>query len=54
MSSLANKIAKFLRSPRGQQFVGKVRQYASRPENQRRIAQLRDRLAAQRKPARRG
>jgi hypothetical protein len=52
MSSMADKIAKFARSQQGQRLVHKVQQYVARPENQRRLAQLRQRLAGQRKPNR--
>jgi hypothetical protein len=52
MSSMTDKIAKFARSQQGQRLVHKVQQYVTRPENQRRLAQLRQRLAGQRKPNR--
>jgi hypothetical protein len=45
MASIGQRIEKFLRSPRGQQLIVKAREYASRPENQRRLGQLRERLA---------
>jgi hypothetical protein len=48
MASITDKIMKFTRSPRGQRLVQQVQLYAARPENQRRIAQLRERLARRR------
>ncbi len=51
MPSVTNKIVTFLRGPRGQHLVSKIRGYAERPENRRRLARLRERLAAQRRPA---
>ena len=50
MASITDKIAKFARSPRGQQLVRQAQEYAARPENQRRLARLRERLAARRRP----
>ncbi|HVQ90999.1 MAG TPA: hypothetical protein VMU51_08175 [Mycobacteriales bacterium] len=44
------KLTEFIRGPRGQQLIHKAQRYAAKPENQRRIAQLRARLAARRKP----
>ena len=44
------KLTEFIRGPRGQQLIQKAQQYAAKPDNQRRIAQLRARLTAQRKP----
>ena len=48
MASITDKIMKFTRSPRGQRLVQRAQQYATRPENQRRLAQLRERLARRR------
>jgi hypothetical protein len=48
MSLLANKIANFLRGRNGRRLIEQAQRFAARPENQRRIAQLRERLAAQR------
>ena len=48
MASITDKIMKFTRSPRGQRLVQQAQQYAARPENQRRLAQLRERLARRR------
>jgi len=52
MSRIATRIATFLRGSRGQRLVQKVERYAARPENQRRLAQLRQRLADRRRPPR--
>jgi hypothetical protein len=41
---LGQKLAAFVRSPRGQQLAGQARQFAAKPENQRKLAQLRNRL----------
>jgi hypothetical protein len=46
--SISHKIAAFLRSRNGQRLVQQAQRFAARPENQRRLAQLRQRLAAQR------
>jgi hypothetical protein len=46
--SISHKIAAFLRSRNGQRLVQRAQRFAARPENQRRLAQLRQRLAAQR------
>jgi hypothetical protein len=44
MASITDRIMKFARSPRGQRLVRQVQRYAARPENQRRLGQLRERL----------
>jgi hypothetical protein len=46
---LSKPDARFARSPRGQRLLQRVQDYAARPENQRRLAQLRERLAARRR-----
>jgi hypothetical protein len=48
MAKLTDKIAKFARSQPGQRLLRKAEEYAGRPENQRRLARLRDRLARRR------
>jgi len=52
MAKLTDKIAKFARSQRGQRLLRKAEEYAGRPENQRRLAQLRDRLTRRRSQGR--
>jgi hypothetical protein len=44
MSYLGRKIAQFAGSPRGQRLIAQIRGYAARPENQRKIDNLRNRL----------
>ena len=51
--SIGNKIASFLRSRNGQRLVERAQRFAERPENQRRLAQIRERIAAQRQRANR-
>lgn len=46
MTKLTDKIATFARSPRGQRLLQQAQAYAARPENQRRLARIRERLAA--------
>ena len=46
--SIGNKITSFLRGRNGQRLVERAQRFAARPENQRRLAQLRERIAAQR------
>jgi hypothetical protein len=50
MTSLTDKIARFARGRRGQQLMRQAQEYAGRPENQRRLAKLRERLASRRRP----
>jgi hypothetical protein len=45
MASLIGRIASFARSPQGKRLVSKAQQFASKPENRRKIAELRTRLA---------
>ncbi len=49
--SITRKITNLARGPRGQRIVEqverRVQEYAARPETQRRLAQLRERLARQ-------
>jgi len=49
MAKLTDKIARFARSPRGRRLLQRAQDYAARPENQRRLAELRERLAARRR-----
>lgn len=45
MPSLIGRIARFARSPQGKQLASKAQQFASKPENRRKIADLRTRFA---------
>jgi hypothetical protein len=45
MPSLFGKIANFARSPQGRRFASKAQQFVSKPENRRKISDLRSRLA---------
>jgi hypothetical protein len=49
MSLIRRKLAEFVQSPRGQDLVERVRRYAVRPENRRRMEKVRDRIAARRR-----
>jgi len=44
MPSLTSRISRFLRSPQGQKMVGDAKRMAAKPENQRKIEQLRQRI----------
>jgi hypothetical protein len=43
MASLSNRIKKFVQSPQGQQLIDKAKAEASKPENRRKIEDLRRR-----------
>lgn len=45
MPSLIGRIASYARSPQGRRLASKAQQFASKPENRRKIADLRTRLA---------
>jgi hypothetical protein len=45
MPSLITRIAEFARSPQGRRLTSKAQQFVSKPENRRKIASLRSRLA---------
>ena len=47
---MTQRIQTFLRSPRGQQLISQGRQQLAKPENQRRLRGLFDRLKGQRRP----
>jgi hypothetical protein len=53
MASMKKRIEEFLHSQRGQRLVGRVQDYAERPETRRRIASLRERLTGSRGSTRR-
>jgi hypothetical protein len=48
MPSLIGRIASFARSPQGRRMASKAQQFASKPENRRKIAELRSRIAKKR------
>ena len=48
MPSLIGRIARFARSPQGRQLARKAQQFASKPENRKKIAELRSRIAKKR------
>jgi Zn-dependent M32 family carboxypeptidase len=43
MASLSNRIKKFVQSPQGQQLIDKAKAEASKPENRRKLEDLRRR-----------
>ena len=45
MPSLIGRIASFARSPQGRRMASKAQQFVSKPENRRKIADLRSRIA---------
>jgi hypothetical protein len=45
MPSLIGRIASFARSPQGRRLASKAQQFVSKPENRRKITDLRSRLA---------
>ena len=48
MPSLMSRVAKFARSPQGKKAAGQAKEFASKPENRRKIEQLRSRFARKR------
>lgn len=48
MASLIKKLTDFVRSPRGRAMVEQARRQAAKPQNRRRLEQLRARLARRR------
>jgi hypothetical protein len=48
MASIAKRIKDFARSPRGQQLIEQAREQASKPENRRRLEELRKRYVKRR------
>ena len=48
MASLMSRVAKFARSPQGKKAAGQAKEFASKPENRRKIEQLRSRFARKR------
>jgi hypothetical protein len=48
VASVTKLIKDFARSPRGQQLIGQVKEQASKPENRRKLEELRKRHAKRR------
>lgn len=48
MPSLMSRLAKFARSPQGRKAAAQAKEFASKPENRRKIEQLRGRFARKR------
>jgi hypothetical protein len=48
MASIAKRIKDFARSPRGQQLIEQAKEQASKPENRRRLQELRSRYVKRR------
>lgn len=44
MASITDRLAKFARSQQGQRAIAKAKEVAEKPENRRRVEQLRERL----------
>ncbi len=49
MASLGNRIKKFVQSPQGQQLIERAKAEASKPENRRKLEQLRRRYLDRRR-----
>ncbi len=47
-SGLFQKIVRFIKSPQGQRLVAQARQQAAKPENRRKLEQLRQRVMKRR------
>lgn len=48
MASLTSKLADIARSPQGRRLADKAKEYANKPENRRKIEELRAKLAKKR------
>jgi hypothetical protein len=48
MSGLVQKLAQFARSPKGQKLAGQAKEAAAKPENRRKIEELRQRISRRR------
>lgn len=46
--SLTNKLAAFARSPKGRQLAEQAKQFATKPENRRKVEDLRAKLSKKR------
>ncbi len=49
MASLGNRIKKFVQNPQGQQLIDRAKAEASKPENRRKLEQLRRRYLDKRR-----
>ncbi len=49
MASLSRRIMKFVRSPQGQQLIERAKAEARKPENRRKLEQLRARYLSKRR-----
>lgn len=47
---LISKIVQFIRSPKGQQMIHQAKQQAAKPENRRKLEQLRQKVVRRRGP----
>jgi hypothetical protein len=48
MASLISRVARFARSPQGRKLAQSAQKFVAKPENRRKIAELRSRLAKRR------
>ena len=48
MASFASKLAELARGPKGRELIEKAKEYASKPENRRKIDELRAKLGKRR------
>lgn len=48
MASLISKIVRFIRSPQGQRLISEAQRQAAKPENRRKLEQLRQRVVGRR------
>jgi hypothetical protein len=48
MANLIGKIVRFVRSPQGQRLISEAQRQAAKPENRRKLEQLRQRVARRR------
>jgi hypothetical protein len=48
MPSLISRISKFARSPQGKKLASQAQQFLSKPENRKKISDLRSRIAKKR------
>jgi len=49
MANLISKITRFVRSPQGQRMIAEAQRQAAKPENRRKLEQLRQRVIARRR-----
>ena len=48
--SLITRVGRLARSPQGRKLMSQAQQFASKPENRQKIAQLRGRFATRKRP----